>query len=1271
MKFKVFLNLVILIYLINLPASSADMFFKDARIQFGRHTGTTVNSVAFSPDGKLLASASANIIKLWSVNKKRGINILKGHTSSVNFVAFSPDGKLLASASDDKTIKLWRVENGSEFHTFKGHNGDVNSVAFSGNERLASASSDNTIRLWNVPGKRNNNYSFGYFAEHSKDVYSIAFSPDGQILASASSDNTIRLWNVPGKRIISSFTEHSKDVYSIAFSPDGQILASASEDNTIRLWNVENRNYINTLDGHRGSVNSVAFSSDGRFLVSAGNDDTVKLWDIEGKYQIYTLTGHSKNVNTVAFSPDDTTLASGGDDGTIYLWNLALVTTQQVPNHFRHADQVNSVAFSPNGQILASASADQSIKLWKITDGSSLTTLTGHTGWVTTVAFSPTEDILASASDDRSVILWSTSKYKKIAMLGKHTERVNAVAFSPDGWTLASASVDNFGAGDGTIKLWNVSKGREITILEKDNGSVETVAFSPDGQILASGGHDNAVTLWDLADNDKIAMLQGHNDAILTVAFSPNGHTLASGSQDNSIKLWLVSEGRELTTLDEHTAYVKSVAFSLDGKMLASASVDSEIKLWSLDDYRLLNQQKKNHSGMKSIAFSQNGLLANGSSDGTISFWDLSDIIGPPIRIVDNAPLKIAINSPSDNHVTSHNNKAIRISGTVTNIRQIVNGKVLITTEDGVDFHSENLQILRNGNFRQVIPLVSGINQITVTARDKTGKTISDEITVTRKSPPHDEEMPDFEIVSPAFQNSTVTLDATQTIVKVKAIDASGIDEVRVNDMPAQKVENDIYEISVPLIVGKNPIYLSVKDIPGNVATKRVTIIRSNMEYPSDKTPPNIIILSPTERVVRPDTKNITLTGIVTDDSGIYEIQVNGVDATVVENGGFRAIVRLGYGPNPIIITATDTKLNTTTERIEITRSIEKPLRDTTGPEIRILTPIVRVQRGVKVKSHVTTTEVVRITGTVTDPSGIYELTVNGMDISVSEDRFTTTVQLVRGDNRIRVEAIDTLRNISAEEFIVVQKVPHGKKGTDYALLFATESYDHWHNLRNPLFDAQAIRVELEETYGFQVELVQDPTQVDIRRTLRRYAGRKYNAEDQLFIFFAGHGHFDPTFSVGYLVARDTKTPEGDNEMTSYLSHSEFRDIIDRMDCKHIFLVMDTCYSGTFDQRIALRGEVDDAFKPLSQADIDQKLKYTTRWYLTSGAKEQVSDGIPGRNSPFVRELLKALRSKGGIDNLLTIEEILTYFENLDNPKPCSDEFGRNEPGSDFLFITR
>ena len=1299
MKFKTLLfNLIVLVYSTNLIASSMALP-DESQIRLGRHN-KAVKSIAFSPDGQILAVANGNTVKLWNVNNKKGIGELRGHQADVNSIAFSPDGRKLISGSNDRTLRLWNVKTKKEVFKLKGHTGSVQSVAFSPDgQTLVSTSNDNTVRLWDVKNKQ----KIKSCIERSEsDIYSVAFSPNGHMFATATDGHTVEIYSADEKRRVRTYKEHTykehtRDVYSIAFAPNGGTFATGSDDRTVNLWNIEgDTGKISTIfTGHSDSVNSVTFSPDGLMLASGSKDDTIKLWNVVGQNNIAiaTLRGHSRDVNTIAFSPDGQMLASGGEDREVFLWVLVSDMPQQVPNHFRHADQVNSVAFSPNGQILASASADQSIKLWKITDSSSLTTLTGHTGWVTAVAFSPTEDILASASGDRSIILWSTSQYKKIAILGKHTEPVNAVAFSPDGWTLASASVDNFGPGDGTIKLWNVSKGREITILEKDNGSVEAVAFSPDGQILASGGHDNVVTLWNLADNDKVVTLQGHTDAILTVAFSPNGRTLASGSQDNSIKLWSVSEERELVTLDEHTAYVKSIVFSSDGKVLASASVNSEIKLWSLDDYRLLNQQKENRGGMKSIAFSRNGLLASASNDGTISFWDLSDTIGTPIRPIDNALPKIAIDYPHDNEIIAHNIEEIKISGKVTNTNRIT-GKVMVTTEDGVNFHSENLQFLRNGDFRQVIPLAFGINQITVTAKYNTGKAVSDKITVNRNSPPlasihpseteldliaADEEMPDFEIISPIFQNSTVTLEATRTIVKVKASDPSGIDEVTVNDIPAQKVGNGTHEALVLLKVGQNPIYLSVKDIPGNVATKRVTIVRSNevvAEQPpviqpnSDKTRPNIVILSPIERVVRPDVKNITVTGIVTDDSGIYEIQVNGVDATVLENGGFRATVRLGYGPNPITITATDTKLNTATERIEITRSIEKPLLDTTGPEIRILTPTVKVQRGVKVKSHVTT-EVIRITGTVTDPSGIYELTVNGTDVPVSENRFTTTIQLVRGDNLIRVEAIDTLRNISIEDFTVVQKAPHGKKGTDYALLFATESYNHWHNLHNPLFDAQAIRVALQENYGFQVELIHNPTQAGIFEALRKYAEKAYSDEDQLLIFFAGHGYFDTTFNVGYLVAKDTRTPENDNGMVSYLSHSIFRDIIDRMDCKHIFLVMDTCYSGTFDQRIAMRGEADDAFKRLSQADIDQKLKYMTRWYLTSGAKEQVSDGIPGRNSPFVRELLKALRSKGGIDNLLTIEEILTYFENLDNPKPCSDEFGRNEPGSDFLFITR
>ncbi len=1275
-KFKTpFFNLILLIYLISLTTSDVALS-NDSRIRLGLHR-RAVRSIQFSPKGRVLAVANGSNVKLWDVNKRDGITELKGHQSDVTSIAFSPDGRMLVSGSDDRTLRLWNVETGKEIAKFKGHERSIKSVAFSPDgQTFASASlyGYGTIKLWDVASRQE-------IQSFEGKCYAVAFSPNGQAFATATADDNIELFSIDEKRHIDTCRGHIRDVYSVAFSLNGDLFASGSDDRTVKLWNFDGGSgkISATFTGHSDSVNSVAFSPDG-LLASGSKDGTIKLWDVSEMRDIAikTFREHSKGVNAVAFSPDGLMLATGGEDRQVFLWNLASVPRQRAPNLSHHTAQVNSIAFSPNGQILASASADKSIKLWNIADSSELATLSEHSGWVTAVAFSPAGDILASASDDRSLVLWSTSDRKKIVTLGNHTERVNDVAFSPEGWILASASDDNIAGVDATIKLWDVLKNREIAVLVEDGGSVETIAFSPDGQILASGGYDNVVNLYDLASKKKIVSFRGHSAPVLTVAFSPDGEMLASGSRDNSVKIWSVLEQQELVTLDEHTAYVKSVAFSLDGKVLASAAVDFEIKLWSVDDYQLLNQRKYK-GGMKSLAFSRDGLLASAGSQGAIFLWNLSDIIGPPIQPPNRIVPKIVIHSPLDDSIFPFNDE-IEISGTVIDPNQVVNLKIMVADIKGARLYSEDLQVLRGGVFRKVIPEVSGINQVTVTAKYKTGINVSDKIIITRESPldllidPTEDEVdpiiadkdaPDFEIISPVFHNSTVTLDAEQTKLKIRATDVSGVEEVTVNGMPTQKVGTDIYEISVPIKAGNNSVNLSVRDIPGNVTIGRVTIIRPN----SDTTRPNIVILSPTERIVSPTVKDILVTGIATDESGIYEIQINGEEATVVENGGFRATVLLGYGDNEIVVTATDTKLNTTTQRIKITRSLERP-RDTTGPKIRILTPHVSVQRGAKVKPHVTT-DTIRVTGTVTDPSGIYEVTVNGTEVIVSENRFSTTIQLVRGDNRILVNAIDTLQNTTTEEFTIVrEQALYKKQGTDYALLFATDSYDHWENLRNPLFDAQAIRVALQETYGFQVELIHNPTRDGILEALRRYAEKEYADEDQLLIFFAGHGYFDATFSVGYLVAKDTKTPENDNAMGSYLSHSVFRDIIDRMGCKHIFLVMDTCYSGTFDHRIAMRGEVNN-IKPFSQADIDQKLKYTTRWYLTSGAKEQVSDGIPGYHSPFVRELLKALRSKGGNDSLLTVEEVLAYFDKLDDPKPCSDEFGRNEPGSDFLFITK
>ncbi|MEJ0031236.1 MAG: caspase family protein [Bacteroidota bacterium] len=218
---------------------------------------------------------------------------------------------------------------------------------------------------------------------------------------------------------------------------------------------------------------------------------------------------------------------------------------------------------------------------------------------------------------------------------------------------------------------------------------------------------------------------------------------------------------------------------------------------------------------------------------------------------------------------------------------------------------------------------------------------------------------------------------------------------------------------------------------------------------------------------------------------------------------------------------------------------------------------------------------------------------------------------------------------------------------TDYALIFATDQYDNWPDLVNPVFDARTVAEELRKTYGFKVEIIENATQNDILKKLREYIEKKYKPLDQLFIFFAGHGNYDATFGEGYLVPREALTK--DEAKTSYLSYNRLRSVVNNIPAEHIFLTMDVCFGGTFDQTLASsRGLEADEYKEKSAAEfITQKLTYKTRKFLTSGGKQYVSDGIPGKHSPFARALIEALRSKGGRDGILTLSEITPFVEKL------------------------
>jgi WD40 repeat protein/tRNA A-37 threonylcarbamoyl transferase component Bud32 len=604
-------------------------------------------SLCFSPDGKTLAAGSGpedagqlqsvGEVRLWDPVGGQLRAVLSGHGQAVVAVAFSGDGRMLASASLDQTVKLWEAAPADAPIVLTRHAGPVRAMAVSADGRTLLSVADVP-----PPASRNagvvtlcdamSGKEFASIVGHTAPVQCIAFSPDGQTGASGDAAGAIKVWNTTtGKEAVPALRLHAGPVLALAFGPGSKLLVSGGWDGTVKVFDTVGKGERAILRGHVGPVLALAVNADGDRIASAGWDGTVRLWDAATGKARAILRGHAGLVRAVAFSSDGKQLASGAGSadrlhhnriGEVILWDM---TTSKPRTIFAaHPRTVAGLVFSSDGKRLLTAcdrgTDDRGeLKEWDTSSGKELSSLPwpqGAAGWT---ALTPRGQPLLLADAGSGLFVWDAAAKRKRPLKLTSMPSMTTAGFSPDGQTIAlGGSVpEKPTPRSGEARILNLTTGEPLAVFHEPNAEIRSASLSADGLTALTGNSDGTARLWDARTGQVRATLEASSTVVEAVAITPDGRTAATAI-GGDVRLWNTATGKPASDLNGEQIAIRAMVFSPDGKSIIALGREGKLLLWDLTTGKLTS--KSVPTGAMAIA--ADGKTLAGMSAGQIRLWD-------------------------------------------------------------------------------------------------------------------------------------------------------------------------------------------------------------------------------------------------------------------------------------------------------------------------------------------------------------------------------------------------------------------------------------------------------------------------------------------------------------------------------------------------------------------------------------------------------------------------------------------------------------------------